>query len=82
MHSDPPQNSVTGQQRSRPAHAAREAGPEGRVVAVAIGAAVLVAAIGIGVVALRAADKSTGSTPGSALLITVTPAFPPMNNRP
>ena len=51
-------------------------------MAVAIGAAVLVAAIGIGVVALRAADKSTGSTPGSALLITVTPAFPPMNNRP
>jgi hypothetical protein len=72
---------VTGQQRSRPAHAAREAGPASRVLVVMIGAAVL-AAFGIGAAALRADDKPTGSTPGSARLITVTPSVPSRDKRP
>jgi len=72
---------VTGQQRSRPAHAAREAGPASRVLLVVIGAAVL-AAVGIGAAALRADDKPTGSTPGSARFITVTPSVPAKDERP
>jgi hypothetical protein len=72
---------VTGQQRSRPTHAARDAGPASRVLVVVIGAAVL-AAVGIGAAALRAEDKSTGSTPGSARLITVTPSVPGKDKRP
>jgi hypothetical protein len=72
---------VTGQQRSRPAHAAREAGPASRVLVIMIGAAVL-AAVGIGAAALRADDKPTGSTPGSAQLITVTPSVPSRDKRP
>jgi len=73
---------VTGQQRSRPAHAARDASPAGRVlVVVVIGAAVL-AAVGIGAAALRADDTPAGSTPGSARLITVTPSFPAKDKRP
>jgi hypothetical protein len=72
---------VTGQQRARPAHAAREAGPASRVLVVMIGAAVL-AAFGIGAAALRADDKPTGSTPGSARLITVTPSVPSWDKRP
>jgi hypothetical protein len=52
------------------------------VLVVVIGAAVLAAGLGIGVVALRADDTPTGSTPGSARLITVTPAVPSMDKRP
>jgi len=74
---------VTGQQRSRPAHAAREAGPASRVLVVAIGAVVLaVAAVGIGAAALLMDDKPAGSTPGRARLITVTPSFPSHDKRP
>lgn len=74
---------MTGQQRSRPAHAAREAGPASRVLVVAIGAVVLVvAAVGIGAAALLMDDKPAGSTPGSARLITVTPSFPSHDKRP
>lgn len=74
---------MTGQQRSRPAHAAREGGPTGRVLVIVIGAAVLAAAaVGIGAAALRADDRPTGSTPGSARLITVTPAVPSIGERP
>ena len=72
---------MTGQQRSRPAHAARETGPASRMLVVVIGAAVL-AAVGIGAAALRADDKPTGSTPGSARLITVTPSVPSQDRRP
>lgn len=74
---------MTGQQRSRPAHAAREAGPASRVLVAAIGAAVLaVAAVGIGAAALLMDDAPGGSTPGSARLITVTPSFPSQDKRP
>jgi hypothetical protein len=49
----------------------------------AVAAAVLAAAaIGIGTAALRTDDRPTGSTPGSARLITVTPAVPSTGERP
>ena len=76
-------HTVTGPQRSRPAHAARESSPASRVLVIVIGAAVLAAAaVGIGAAALRADDRPTGSTPGSARLITVTPAAPSTDERP
>jgi hypothetical protein len=73
---------VTGRQRSKPAHAAREAGPASRVLVAVIGAAVLAAAVSIGAAALCPDDKPTGSTPGSARLITITPPVPPQDKRP
>ena len=82
MQTDQTGHMVTGQPRSRPAHAAREAGSASRVLVVVIGAAVLAAGLGIGVVALRADDTPTGSTPGSARLITVTPSVTSMDKRP
>jgi len=75
-------HAVTGQQRSRPAHAAREAGPASRVLVAVIGAAVLAAVAGIGAAALRSDHRPAGSTPGSARLITVTPAVPATDERP
>jgi len=82
MQSLPHGHTVTGQQRSRPAHAAREVDSAGRVLVIVIGAAVLAAAAGMGAAALRADDVPTGSTPGSARLITVTPAVPATDERP
>ncbi|MEI7517385.1 MAG: hypothetical protein WCJ98_02785 [Mycobacteriaceae bacterium] len=81
MQSPQPAHTVTGQQRSRPAHAARDAGPASRVLVVVIGVTVL-AAVGIGAAALLTDDRPAGSTPGSARLITVTPSFPSHDKRP
>ncbi|MFM9035588.1 MAG: hypothetical protein ACKOQ4_15135 [Mycobacterium sp.] len=57
----------------RPAHADRPWPPPRRVAAVALGGAALVAAAGLAAAGCLAAIGSSGSTPTSASLITVTP---------
>ncbi|AQT83200.1 hypothetical protein B1R94_29135 [Mycolicibacterium litorale] len=58
------------------AHAWRPTARTGRLVAAGVGAAAVVAAVGLGTSALLHSPAPTASTPTSANLITVTPTLP------
>ena len=77
MASHPAGHTVTGPPRGSAVHAARPSVRPTRLLAITATAAVLVAALGLGVSACLGSTGRSGSTPTSARLITVSPSGHP-----